>query len=652
MVKKKKKIWIPIVALLLVGASVAGFFLIPREPQEEVFVFSYDMVGYVNYYQNGTESYGMVTTDRVQSAYLSETQKVTDIVVYQGQEVKKGDVLYRYNTTLSDLELERKDLEIQQMEMNLKTAQADLRALKKMKPMVLPDEPDEKEEEKEEENTTVPADAVEGKIYNEDTGEGTFVKPYYVWLKSSTGITEEMIYDYLQAKNADVASGDYVYVVFRIARSAGSSFTKEYSVRYVVKNKVAEQGGIVASQPAGRTVQINETQDDTTPTESTEATEPSEETQATEPTTQPPQTTIPAPVLDKVVTVTANAITLAEPENIPQGCTVRYYISANGTKWSYDSTDRAFTDLAEGTVYYFKASFVDESGKESESSNVLLVSTSKMERVIEMRFYDPASRSEDDNDDEEIIWNSGYTSSELASMRKEKNEQIDQLKFDIKMAKAELKIMKKEADTGEVTAEFDGVVASVLEPANAVAMNAPMIKVVGGGGFYVEGSVSELDLASIQVGQTVTVTSWDTNMTYEGTIIEVSTYPAEDENSFYYGNSNVSYYPYKVFIDETAELQEGFYVSMTYQTQPQEEGVMYLENAFLREENGEHYVYVRNEDGLLEKRIVQVGDSSDGYMTRILSGLEQTDYIAFPYGKTVVEGAPTVEGTWEDLYGY
>ena len=341
MVKKKKKIWIPIVALLLVGASVAGFFLIPREPQEEVFVFSYDMVGYVNYYQNGTESYGMVTTDRVQSAYLSETQKVTDIVVYQGQEVKKGDVLYRYNTTLSDLELERKDLEIQQMEMNLKTAQADLRALKKMKPMVLPDEPDEKEEEKEEENTTVPADAVEGKIYNEDTGEGTFVKPYYVWLKSSTGITEEMIYDYLQAKNADVASGDYVYVVFRIARSAGSSFTKEYSVRYVVKNKVAEQGGIVASQPAGRTVQINETQEDTTPTESTEATEPSEETQATEPseetqatepTTQPPQTTIPAPVLDKVVTVTANAITLAEPENIPQGCTVRYYISANGTK--------------------------------------------------------------------------------------------------------------------------------------------------------------------------------------------------------------------------------------------------------------------------------------------------------------------------------
>ena len=27
------------------------------------------------------------------------------------------------------------------------------------------------------------------------------------------------------------------------------------------------------------------------------------------------------------------------------------------------------------------------------------------------------------------------------------------------------------------------------------------------------------------------------------------------------------------------------------------------------------------------------------------------DFI-FPYGKTVVEGAPTVEGTWEDLYGY
>ena len=116
--------------------------------------------------------------------------------------------------------------------------------------------------------------------------------------------------------------------------------------------------------------------------------------------------------------------------------------------------------------------------------------------------------------------------------------------------------------------------------------------------------------------------------------------------------TNLSYYPYKVFIDQSVDLQEGYYVSLRYQSEAQQTGTMYLENAFIRTENGESYVYVRGEDGLLEKRVIRTGDSSDGYMTPVLSGLSQTDYIAFPYGKAVVEGAPVVEGTWEDLYGY
>ena len=82
------------------------------------------------------------------------------------------------------------------------------------------------------------------------------------------------------------------------------------------------------------------------------------------------------------------------------------------------------------------------------------------------------------------------------------------------------------------------------------------------------------------------------------------------------------------------------------------EGVVYLENAFIRKENGESYVLVRNDEGVLEKRIVELGDTSGGYMSQILSGISETDWIAFPYGKEAVEGAPAVEGTWDNLYGY
>ena len=32
--------------------------------------------------------------------------------------------------------------------------------------------------------------------------------------------------------------------------------------------------------------------------------------------------------------------------------------------------------------------------------------------------------------------------------------------------------------------------------------------------------------------------------------------------------------------------------------------------------------------------------------------ISEEDYLAFPYGREVKEGAPTREGTWETLYGY
>ena len=77
-----------------------------------------------------------------------------------------------------------------------------------------------------------------------------------------------------------------------------------------------------------------------------------------------------------------------------------------------------------------------------------------------------------------------------------------------------------------------------------------------------------------------------------------------------------------------------------------------MQNAFLRSEGNRIYVFVRNAEGLLEKRYLECGVSTDGYMTPIYSGITEEDFLAFPYGKTIKEGAPTYEGTDQDLYGY
>lgn len=247
----------------------------------------------------------------------------------------------------------------------------------------------------------------------------------------------------------------------------------------------------------------------------------------------------------------------------------------------------------------------------------------------------------------DINMNSGYTASEISQMRSEKEQEIKELQFAIRMAEAEYKIMQKEFDNGEVLAEIDGYVTSVLTPEEAMLTGQPIIKVSGGGGFTVEGAVSELRLAELSVGQQVEVNSWEYG-SFTGTITAIGDYPVG--NDFYGGNPNTSYYPFTVSVDESANLESGAFVEILY-TGQQQNGNIYLETAFLRSENGAYYVYVQNEEGLLEKRPIQVGGvMMSGYYTEILEGLTPSDRIAFPYGKGLKEGAPTVVGTSDDLY--
>ena len=76
---------------------------------------------------------------------------------------------------------------------------------------------------------------------------------------------------------------------------------------------------------------------------------------------------------------------------------------------------------------------------------------------------------------------------------------------------------------------------------------------------------------------------------------------------------------------------------------------MTITKAFVREEGNKKYVYKRGDDNKLTKQYIETGSLSDsGY--EVLSGLSDSDWIAFPYGKNVKEGAKTREGSIEDLY--
>lgn len=555
----KKKTWIIVVSVVLAVAIVVGALMLFRKPAE-IPVFPWSTVGFTDYYMNGSQSSGLVSTDKVQTIFISETQKVTEIMVQEGQQVKAGDVLITYDTTLSDLALERKDLEIQQKEATLENAKVELNNLYAMRPMVVTPPPETKPDPNKVDHTKSPVDFNKlDKVYD---GDGSTAKtPLYFWLSQDGKIDNVRVLELAaHAKNADP-----FYVVFQIAPEdkPNTPFQNEYGIKF---SQSKSGGASVFSAPTENvdTLPPSEPTDSSTPDESTDASVPSETTKPTEPS----DPTEPSP-------------------------TVPSYA---------------------------------------------------------MSFFVPGSEGENEQGPQ-IDVNSGYTEAELKSLRIEKAAQIKQLEQEVKMGKAELNIMKKEAADGKVVAKFDGVITSVLEPENAISGKMPVVKLNGGGGFYVEGSVGELDLGTIQVGQKVTVKSWENGQTYEGKVVEVGQYPSEDQGRYLTGAVNQTYYPYRVFIDESADLMEGSYVDMTYKAELSQKGIMKLQNAFIRQEGNQSFVYVQNENGKLEKRQVQAGVSDDGFYTPVYGGVTEMDLFAFPYGKNLREGAPTFEGSDQDLYG-
>lgn len=106
--QNKKKIIITVTAVVLVVAIGLGvWFGVSRGRAEPVKVFAFNSVGMTEYWGDSQESYGPVSTDKIQTVFLSSTQTVTEMKVAQGDEVKKGDVLMTFDTTLSDLQLEQ-----------------------------------------------------------------------------------------------------------------------------------------------------------------------------------------------------------------------------------------------------------------------------------------------------------------------------------------------------------------------------------------------------------------------------------------------------------------------------------------------------------------------------------------------------------------
>ena len=613
--QNKKKIIITVTAVVLVVAIGLGvWFGVSRGRSEPVKVFAFNSVGMTEYWGDSQESYGPVSTDKIQTVFLSSTQTVTEMKVAQGDEVKKGDVLMTFDTTLSDLQLERKRLEVEKLKLDLETAQKKLKDIQNMKPMsiVSSDDFDNSDEDSDDEGDL----KKDYELSYDHAYDGSKPsKALICWLRVTTGDEEVRI-----TPTVDDA-------LLEEARQQAEKFQNE-------------------NQPDPTEPSTEPTTESTTESTTEPATEPPTQP-GTEPPTQPstepptqPSTEASTPSTEETSEGEggehSSASAAENPDEKPTITVNSYYMVIKATEGNKRMGARVVWQgmyiRKVGSGFTFQ--FFDATG------------------VPDHMATDPDDPDNTDPTDPDMPDpGSGYTAAQLAQMRAEQEKTIKETKFKIKMAEADYKIMQTEMSDGNVYAEFDGKVVSVLTEEEAKTQNQPVLKVSGGGGFYIQGSVSELEKDKMQIGQEVTVNDWNTGMTYTGKIVSMGDFPTNSDGWNGSGNPNVSYYPFTVFVDETADLQAGMYVNIQYSSAESENGI-YLENPFIRTENGQSYVYVQGASGKLEKRFVTTGKALWGSYTEIRSGLTVDDLIAFPYGKNLKEGAPTVESDVSDLYSY
>lgn len=248
---------------------------------------------------------------------------------------------------------------------------------------------------------------------------------------------------------------------------------------------------------------------------------------------------------------------------------------------------------------------------------------------------DTATQTEADTAAEEKT----YTADELKDAIKEQTRRVADVDLQKRIAQADLKELQSELEDGVVYAKKDGIVTTVCDPANPPKDGTPFLQLSGASGLYISGTIGELDLDKVKVGQNVSAVNYMTGDTYEGTISEISNVPSDSVNYYGDSNPNSSFYGYTAYIENPQNLKKGDSLQLTIDTSSEGSGSgLYIDKSFVRTEHGQSYIY-KDDNGKLKKQSVKTGRTLWDSYVEIKSGLTNDDYIAFPYG--VREGEKT-----------
>ena len=631
---------------------------------------------------------GTITTNVAQNVNMDKDMIIEKIYVSQGDDVKKGDNLISFDMTLVEMELNIAKLKLQKQEQDLTKAQNRLTSLQNGGPIEdSTDSTDDTELNSTDGNTgdsnmtstDTPSDGSGDDEMQSTTGSlGTAVDGSYL-ASASQPLLLSAFTDTASAseesQEADVIDGEET--------AAGETSDGEQ----LDEDEDSSDDGLIMDpsyqDPAvdditdGETPDLN-AGDDSTPSVSPTPTPtlgPNElpDPNATE--EEIPGITDGEPQFYQKLDYTSQPFTGTGTEDDP------YVFLVSSAKGKVTVMGSFFNRMAgyseDGTKVvqkggsWFQLEFhendtiADFEDRKLSCTGYYLIDGSLLENPVymyaETEFtLDDAMKYDDTGDDDEIPDDSGDgdDSTDSTTMTREdaikiQKNKVSSLKLDIEESNLNITKLENKVKNKLVTSKLDGTVAYIGDEATGSYNGDAFLKVKSKDGFYVTGTVSELMRDQMKERTLLQCTSYDSG-SFEAKVLNVSDYPVDSSNNFYYGgdsNPNVSYYTFNAEItDQSLQFTDQDYVTISLKSNKLSKGSLVVMKAFIRTENGTSYVY-KDVKGTLKKQQVTVDSIvNSGYYAIVTSGLKSDDLLAFPYGNTVQEGAKTKEVTLDDMY--
>ncbi len=628
--KRKKIIKLTIVCALITVALVALCYNLYKKNSTKI-VDVYN-VGNLNldYYDDSTSYSAVISNGKSQTVKLKDSL-VDSVNVKEGDTVKEGDVLLTYDKTSITLAINSDKAKISLLEAQIAKAQREAAKL----------------------GNTIPSE------YASDTGSDTVTTETIdhgeLSLKSSveasdlTGdmtefnITSDTVIsqDFLKALRSsgysasfnlydkDSDSGNYIlYGTYTIYGKEIPELINTY-----VKSGSDENNN--ASLMSFKHYILLDNEEEPTPLPSEEPTEeptpePTEEPTSEptpEPTEEPTEEPTPEPTSEPTKEPTSEPTPVPTQEPTPSSDTYKLVtvdpLSEDWILSNIISFDGISSAIKTGTDYHYYGIYSSLTPSEYERYETL--------------YIDDGSYYPDTSSDSMDYM---YTRAELDEKIKEKNSEITSLNNDLKAAQIEYRQDLAINEEGEVISSINGTVTKVKDISECSAGDE-IITIRGNDSYILTIYLNELSLNDVEIGDTFTGISYQSGQSFTGKITDIGTTPVDGRSSN--GNPNSSTYPLTAVINEDdLDLKVGEECSVTLDKDLNSESgdIIMIPAMYIREDVSGYYCLIDNA-GSLKKQYVSVGANLYGMYYQIKSGLTKSDYVAFPYGTGVSEGAKT-----------